>query len=134
MHVTRRDLLMLAAVAAGAGLGPRALHADVAAPARLLEMEPLGNVTLLHLTDTHAMLRPLFFREPDTLVGIGPERGKPPYLTGTACLAFYGLAAGTPEAYAFTAVDFPTLAARYGAMGGYAHLATLVQRIRRERP
>ena len=96
-------------------------------------MEPLGNVTLLHLTDSHATLRPVFFREPDTLIGVGDERGKPPYLTGPAFLRFYGFAPGTAEAYACTAVDFPTLAARYGAMGGYAHLATLVKRIRAER-
>src|SRR5262245_32044450 len=131
--VTRRDLLTLTAVAAGAGLGPRALHADPRAPARLLEMEPLGNVTLLHLTDSHATLRPVFFREPDTLIGVGAERGKPPYLTGSDFLRFYGLAPHTPEAYAYTSVDFPTLASRYGMMGGYAHLGTLVKRIRAER-
>ena len=133
MEVSRRDLLKLVGIAAGAGLGPRALHADVSAPARLLEMEPLGNVTLLHVTDTHATLRPIFFREPDTLLGVGGERGKPPYLTGPAFLHFYGLAPNTAEAYAYTSVDFPTLAARYGTMGGYAHLATLVKRIRNER-
>ena len=133
MEVSRRDLLKLAAIAAGAGLAPRALHAAPSAPDRLLEMEPLGNVTLLHLTDSHATLRPVYFREPDTLIGIGDERGKPPYLTGSAFLRFYGLAPDTAEAYAYTSVDFPTLAARYGTMGGYAHLATLVKGIRSAR-
>jgi sulfur-oxidizing protein SoxB len=133
MEIRRRDLLKVAAVAAGAGLGPRALHADPTAPARLLEMDALGNVTLLHLTDSHATLRPVLCREPDTLIGVGDERGKPPYLTGSAFLRFYNLAPDTVEAYACTAMDFPTLAARYGTMGGYAHLATLVKRIRSER-
>lgn len=133
MDVTRRDLLKLAAVAAGAGLGPRALEA-ADAPARLLAFEPLGQVTLLHLTDTHATLRPVFFREPDTLLGVGPERGRPPFLTGPEFLRAYGLQAGTAEAYAYTHLDFPALAARFGPLGGYAHLAALVRRIRAERP
>jgi sulfur-oxidizing protein SoxB len=133
MDVTRRDLLKLVAVAAGAGLGPRALAADDAAT-RLLDVAPLGNVTLLHTTDSHATLLPVFFREPDMLIGVGAERGQPPYLAGPAFLAHYNLRPGTVEAYALTDVDFPALAARYGRLGGYAHLATLVRRIRAERP
>jgi len=134
MDVTRRDLLKLLGVAATAGLGPRALAEAADAPERLLDFEPLGNVTLLHLTDTHATLRPVYFREPDTVLGVGAERGKPPYLTGEAFLAAYGIPRGSPAAYALTYLDFPTLAARYGRLGGYAHLATLVKRIRAERP
>src|SRR3989442_10600433 len=126
--VTRRDLLKLVATAATAGLWRRALVEAAAAPERVLEFEPLGNVTLLHLTDTHATLRPIYFREPDTMLGVGDERGKPPYLTGEALLAAYGIRRGSPEAYALTYLDFPALAARYGKMGGYAHLATLVKR------
>ncbi len=134
MEVTRRDLLRLAGITVAAGVGPRALADAADAPERLLDVEPLGNVTLLHLTDTHAALLPVFFREPDTLLGVGDERGKPPYLTGPALLAHYGVAPGSPLAYALAHVDFPALAARYGRMGGYAHLATLVKRARAERP
>jgi S-sulfosulfanyl-L-cysteine sulfohydrolase len=134
MDVTRRDLLKVAGVAAAAGLGPRTLAEAADAPARLLDFEPLGNVTLLHLTDTHATLRPVYFREPDTLLGVGPERGAPPYLTGEAFLGAYGIPRGSAAAYATTCVDFPALAARYGRMGGYAHLATLIRRVRSERP
>src|SRR5262245_19930538 len=134
MEVGRRDLLKLLAVGATAGLAPRQVAADESAPERLLEFPPLGNLTLLHLTDSHATLRPVFFREPDTLLGVGAERGKPPYLTGMEFLRAYRIAPGTAAAYAFSAVDFPALAARYGRMGGYAHLATLVKRVRAERP
>jgi S-sulfosulfanyl-L-cysteine sulfohydrolase len=134
MEVTRRDLLTLAAVGAAAGLGPWDLADAGNAAERLLEVEPLGNVTLLHLTDTHATLLPVYFREPDTRLGLGAERGRPPYLTGAALLAHYGIAAGSPLAYALAHLDFPALAARYGRMGGYAHLATLVRRVRAERP
>src|SRR5439155_459889 len=130
--ISRRDLVKLLAIAAGAGLAPRALEA-ADGPVRLLAFEPLGNVTLLHLTDTHGTLRPVFYREPDTVLGVGAERGKAPFLTGEALLRAYHVAPGSVEAYAYTHLDFPALAARYGRMGGYAHLATLVKRIRAER-
>ena len=133
MEVTRRDLMKIAGVAAAVGLSPAALADAGDAAERLLEFEPLGNVTLLHLTDTHATLLPVYFREPDTLLGVGDERGRPPYLTGTALLAHYGIAPGSAAAYALAHVDFAALAARYGRMGGYAHLATLVKRVRAER-
>jgi sulfur-oxidizing protein SoxB len=133
MEVGRRDLLKLLAVGATAGLTPRQVEADPSAPERLLDFPPLGNLTLLHLTDSHATLLPVYFREPDTLLGVGDERGKPPYLTGSDFLRAYHIAPGTAAAYAFSAVDFAALAARYGRMGGYAHLATLVGRVRAER-
>jgi sulfur-oxidizing protein SoxB len=134
MEVGRRDLLKLLAVGATAGLAPRQVAADPSAAERLLEFPSLGNVTLLHLTDSHATLRSIFFREPDTLLGVGSERGRPPYLTGTEFLRAYRIAPGTAAAYALSSVDFAALAARYGRMGGYAHLATLVKRVRAERP
>jgi sulfur-oxidizing protein SoxB len=133
MEVSRRDLLKLLAVAAGAGIAPRALQAEDA-PDRLLEFEALGNVTLVHITDSHATLRPVFFREPDTLLGVGGEAGRPPNLTGAEFLRAYTVAPGTAAAYAYTHLDFTALAARFGRMGGYAHIATLVKRIRAERP
>src|SRR2546428_13917715 len=111
MDVSRRDLLKLAAVAAGAGIAACALERADAAE-RLLEMEPLGNVTLLHVTDPHAALLPVYYREPDTLIGVGAERGRPPYLTGEALLRHHGIARGSLEAYACSSVDFATLAAR----------------------
>jgi S-sulfosulfanyl-L-cysteine sulfohydrolase len=134
VEVSRRDLLKLLAVGATAGLTPRQVEADASAPEKLLEFPPLGNLTLLHLTDSHATLRPVFFREPSTRLGIGEERGKPPYLTGMEFLRAYHIAPRTAAAYAVSSVDFATLAARYGRMGGYAHLATLVKRVRSERP
>lgn len=131
-NVSRRDLVKLLVLAGAMGLGPRALEA-ADGPERLLDFKPLGNVTLLHMTDPHATLLPVFYREPDTVLGVGGERGKPPFLTGAALLRAYGVARGSLEAYALTHLDFTTLAARYGRMGGYAHLATLVGRIRAER-
>jgi len=134
VDLTRRDLVKLVAVAGTAAIAPRALAEAREAPERLLDMPPLGNVTLLHLTDTHATLLPVYAREPDTLLGVGEERGKPPYLTGERFLRAYGIPRGSAEAYATTYLDFPGLAARYGRLGGYAHLATLIKRIGAERP
>jgi sulfur-oxidizing protein SoxB len=133
MDVTRRDFLTLIAVGGGLGASSRRALAAALEPERLLEFPALGNVTLLHMTDPHATLLPVYYREPDTLIGVGDEAGRPPYLTGAAFLRAYGLRRGSPEAYALTHLDFPALAARYGRMGGYAHLATLVKRIRAER-
>ena len=134
MDVTRRDLLILAAASGAlAARGPRALAAALE-PDHLLDFEPLGNVTLLHMTDPHATLLPVYYREPDRLIGVGDEAGTRPFLTGEARLHAYGIARGSAEAYALTHLDFAALAARYGRMGGYAHLATLVKRVRAERP
>jgi sulfur-oxidizing protein SoxB len=134
MEVTRRDFLKLVAVAGAVGLTEEDKLLAALAPERLLGFESLGNVTLLHMTDSHATLLPVHYREPDTLLGVGPERGQPPYLTGQAFLEHYALKRGSAEAYALTHVDFADLARRYGRMGGYAHIATLVKRIRAERP
>ena len=130
MDVTRRDFLTLIAIAGGAvAWNPRAL-----APERLLDFEALGNVTLLHMTDPHGTLLPVYYREPDSRIGVGDEAGTPPFLTGEAFLTAYGIARGSAEAYALSHLDFAALAARFGRMGGYAHLATLVKRVRAERP
>ena len=134
MEVTRRDLLKFFAIAGALGSVRQASAAAAPSPQQLLAFEPLGNVTLLHMTDSHATLLPVHYREPDTLLGIGDERGKPPYLTGAEFLAHYGVARGSAEAYALAYLDFAALARKYGPMGGYAHIATLVKRVRAERP
>jgi len=131
--ITRRDLLTLIAIAGGLHAGSPAALARALEPDRLLDFASLGNVTLLHMTDPHGTLLPVYYREPDTRIGVGNEVGKPPFLSGAAFLRAYGIAPGSAEAYALTDLDFATLAARYGRMGGYAHLATLVERVRDER-
>jgi len=114
----RRDFLeaLLLAVAAGSSLRPGTAAAQAAA--ELYDAPPFGNVSLLHVTDVHAQLLPVHFREPN----------------GTGFLKRYGIARGSRAAYAFSHLDFETLAQRYGRLGGYAHLATLVKRLRAARP
>ncbi len=137
MRLSRRQFVqaLSAAAAAGLPLTPRALAADTAAEAAALyDIAPFGNVGLLHITDTHAQTRPIHYREPSVNIGSGTQRGQPPHLTGEHLLRHYGLAPGSREAHALSCVDFVEAARRYGKMGGYAHLATLVQRLRAARP
>jgi sulfur-oxidizing protein SoxB len=102
-------------------------------PAELYDQPEFGNATLLHFTDCHAQLLPVYFREPGVNIGVGGNKNKPPHLTGQQFLDFYGIKPGRAEAYAFTHLDFVEMAAVYGKMGGFAHLATLIKQIRQAR-
>jgi sulfur-oxidizing protein SoxB len=134
MH--RREFLSLLAAAAAAGLPINARAAlDLKAGARLYDdVKPFGQVSLLHFTDCHAQLLPIHFREPSVNIGIGEARGNPPHLVGHAFLKHFGVKPGTPEAHAFTFLDFTAAARAYGKVGGFAHLATLVKQVRATRP
>jgi len=123
----RRDFLRWLCVAATAGVAPRVA---MAADDDLYDVGHFGNVRILHVTDTHAQLEPVFFREPGVNIGIGAMRGQPPHLVGRAFLEHFGIAPGTRSAHAFTFLDFQEAAQRYGRMGGFAHLKTLIDRLR----
>ena len=130
----RRQFLEALAVAAASGLplaAPRALAADGDA---LYDLPLFGNVSLLHMTDCHAQLRPVHFREPDVNLGVAEARGRPPHLVGEHLLKAYGIAPRTRAAHAFTFLDFNEAARTYGTLGGFAHLATLVKRLKASRP
>jgi len=130
--VNRREFLHALAIAGAAGfpLAPRtAFAAD-----DLYDVPRFGNASLLHMTDVHGQLLPMRYREPAVNIGVGAAAGKPPHLVGREFLAYYAMQAGSREAYAFTSLDFEQLAARYGRMGGFAHLATLVKRLKASRP
>ena len=134
--MNRRDFLQVVAAAAAAGLPVDARPAlDLAAGASFYDgIERFGNVSLLHFTDCHAQLKPIFFREPSVNLGVGDAAGKPPHLVGEALLRHFGIRPGTREAHAFTYLDFERAAKAYGAVGGFAHLATLVKKLRASRP
>ncbi|MGQ0654047.1 MAG: thiosulfohydrolase SoxB [Betaproteobacteria bacterium] len=127
----RRDFLRLLGIAAlsGASFQSRAQTA-----AELYDVPSFGNVSLLHLTDVHAQLLPLHFREPSVNLAFGKNEGRPPHLVGDAFLREFGVQRGGRLAHAFTHLDFEEAARRYGKVGGYAHLATLVKRLRATRP
>jgi len=120
-------------MAGAAGMLPSSVFAAKRMPGDLYEVPKFGNVTLLHITDTHAQLNPIYFREPNVNIGIGPAVGKPPHVVGEAFLRHFGIDPGGIEAHAFTFLDFDAGAEQFGAVGGFAHLRTLVSRIRSER-
>jgi sulfur-oxidizing protein SoxB len=136
MSMQRREFLQVLAVAAAAGfpLAAREVEAAEARASTLYEMPRFGNVHLLHFTDCHAQLLPVYFREPSVNLGVAGAAGKPPHLVGDHLLRYYNIAPKTIEAHAYTFIDFEAAARTYGRVGGFAHLATLVKRMKASRP
>jgi len=132
MH--RREFLRLLAFAAATGASLRPGATEAQAAGELYDLPPFGNLSLLHMTDSHAQLLPVYFREPGVNVGVAEAAERPPHLVGEALLKHFGIPAGGAAAHAFTFLDFERAARRYGKVGGYAHLATLVKRLRASRP
>jgi len=136
--LTRREFLEVTAAAATiSGLSSsisRAAATQSITQADLLRFKPVGQVTLLHFADIHAQLVPIYYREPEVNLGVGQMQGLLPHVTGEALMERLGVAAQSPEAYAFTHKDFIALARAYGKVGGLDRMATLVKAIRAERP
>ena len=134
---SRREFLQLAAVGA-AYFGTQTSFARAAAQQRLtqddlLQFDAKGQVTLLHLTDMHGQLKPVYFRPPSENFGVGAFEGIPPHLVGNEFLSHFGIPAGSEYAYAHTMVDYVSLARAYGKLGGLDRTATLIKAIRAER-
>ena len=138
--ISRRDFLQAAmattAIYGGLGFGnwsklaaQQALTQD-----QLLEFESFGNVSIIHLTDIHAQLKPIYFREPEVNLGVGGNKGEVPHITGADFRRAYGIEDGSPSHYALTYDDFASLAKGYGRMGGLDRIATVVKAIRAARP
>jgi sulfur-oxidizing protein SoxB len=126
MTIRRRDFLKFASAAALCGGLPRVGRAADG----VYDLERFGNARILHMTDTHAQLLPVYFREPSVNLGIGAMQGRPPHLVGRAFLDRFEIKPDSANAYAFTCLDFEKSAARFGKLGGFAHLKTLIDRLR----
>ena len=136
MNLSKREFIQLLGAASVAGLQlNRFAHADTATAQKgLYDIAPFGNVSLLHMTDCHAQLMPIHFREPSVNMGVGAMQGQLPHLVGEHLLKAAGIRPGTAQAHAFTYIDFANAARRYGKVGGFAHLATLVKQLKGSRP
>ena len=144
MSLAKREFLQVLAAASAAGMGlGRWAEADAAtAAAGLYDLPPFGGkagsgtglVSLLHFTDCHAQLKPIHFREPSVNLGVAGMAGQLPHLVGEHLLKAAGVRPGTALAHAYTYLDFERAARRYGRVGGFAHLATLIKRMRASRP
>ncbi|SEH68784.1 thiosulfohydrolase SoxB [Paracoccus alkenifer] len=137
--ITRRHFLqaaMATSAIVGSGLGnwSRLAAQQALTQDQLLQFDDFGNVTLIHITDIHAQLKPIWFREPEINIGVGEAKGRVPHVTGTEFQQMFGIAPKSPEAYALTYPDFDALGRTYGRMGGIDRMATVVKAIRAARP
>ena len=138
MSLNRREFLQMLAAASAAGFqlnnayaGEATLSSKAANP---YDLPKFGNVSVLHYTDCHAQLNPIYFREPGINIGVGDMKGRVPHLVGKHYLDYFGIAPNSMEAHAFTNLNFAEAAQKYGKVGGFAHLRTLVDQLRANRP
>ncbi len=138
--ISRRDFLQVSMAASalygasGFGNWSRLAAQQSLTQDQLLEFETFGNISLIHVTDIHAQLKPIYFREPEINLGIGDARGQMPHVTGAAFRKAYGIEDGSPSAYALTYNDFSALAKTYGRVGGLDRVSTIIKAIRADRP
>ena len=139
MSINRREFIQIMGMAAAAGMlpgcdsktsGTAGVTTSTQAPKDPYALPQFGNVNLMHFTDCHAQLLPIYFREPNVNLGIGDALGRPPHLVGEKLLGHFGIQPNTLEAHAFTYLNFAEASKTYGKVGGFAHLRTLVKRLR----
>lgn len=138
--ISRRDFLQVgmaaSAVLGASGFGnwARLAAQQALTQDQLLQFDTFGNVSLIHVTDIHAQLKPIYFREPSVNLGVGANKGAVPHVTGADFRRLYGIADGSPAHYALSYDDFDALARGYGRVGGMDRVATVVNAIRADRP
>ncbi len=128
MDMCRREFLQALVAAGACGIVP-SISAN---SSNLYDFTPFGDIRLLHITDSHAQLNPVFYREPHINIGIGDSRGRPPHIVGDHFFDYFAIPPSTPSAYAFAYSNFSELAEKFGKVGGYAYLKTLVDRLRHD--
>ena len=138
--ISRRDFLQASMAASaiygasGFGAWGRLAAQQALTQDQLLQFDTFGNVSLIHITDIHAQMKPIYFREPEINLGVGGNVGQVPHITGSDFRKLYGVADGSANHYALTYNDFNALARTYGKMGGLDRVATVINSIRAERP
>ncbi|MFH1345338.1 MAG: thiosulfohydrolase SoxB [Pseudomonadota bacterium] len=137
--ISRREFLQATSAASalllGSGLGDlgRVAAQQRLSQADIMRFDPLGTVTILHVTDIHAQLMPLHFREPSVNLGAGDAKGLPPHISDAEFRKYFKIATGSADAFALTSDDFVSLARNYGRMGGMDRIAALIRAVRAER-
>ncbi|OUS22683.1 thiosulfohydrolase SoxB [Rhodobacterales bacterium 59_46_T64] len=138
--ISRRDFLQVGMAASalvgasGFGNWGRLAAQQALTQDQLLDFDTYGNVSLIHVTDIHAQLKPIYFREPEINIGVGAAKGQMPHVTGADFRRAYGIEDGSPSHYALTYNDFTALAGTYGRVGGMDRVATVINQIRAARP
>lgn len=138
--ISRRDFLQTSMAASailgasGFGQWSRLAAQQALTQDQLLQFDTFGNVSLIHITDIHAQLKPIYFREPSINIGVGTNKGAVPHVTGADFRKMYGIDDGSYAHYALSSGDFEALAKGYGRVGGLDRVATVINQIRSERP
>ena len=138
--ISRRDFLQVSMAASalygasGFGNWAKLAAQQALTQDQLLDFDTFGNVSLIHVTDIHAQLKPIYFREPEVNIGVGGNKGEVPHVTGADYRKLYGIEDGSPSHYALTYNDFAALGKEYGKVGGLDRVATVVNSIRAARP
>ncbi|WP_417263615.1 thiosulfohydrolase SoxB [Celeribacter sp.] len=138
--ISRRDFLQVSMAASamvgasGFGNWARLAAQQALTQDQLLEFDTFGNVSLIHVTDIHAQLKPIYFREPEINIGVGGNKGAVPHVTGAEFRKLYGIEDNSPSAYALSYNDFSALGKAYGKVGGLDRVATVINSIRAARP
>lgn len=138
--VSRRDFLQMAMATtalygvSGFGKWGKLSAQQAMSQEKLLEFDTFGNVSLIHVTDIHAQLKPIYFREPEINIGVGNNKGKVPHITGADFRKLYGIEQNGWSSYALSFEDFTSLAREYGRVGGLDRIATVVKAMRADRP
>ena len=138
--ISRRDFLQASmaasAIVGASGFGNwgKLAAQQTLSQSDLLQFDTFGNVSLIHITDIHAQLKPIWFREPQINIGVGENSGQVPHITGADFRKLYGIDDGSASHYALSYDDFSALGQAYGRMGGMDRVATVVNSIRADRP
>ena len=75
--ISRRDFLQASmaasAIVGASGFGNwgKLAAQQTLSQSDLLQFDTFGNVSLIHITDIHAQLKPIYFREPSINIGVG---------------------------------------------------------------
>ncbi len=128
----RRDFIKLLGASAAVSTVPAFWPSTALGrmPDGFYDLPMQGNARILHITDVHGQLLPVYFREPNVNLGVGDAFGRPPHVVGKGLLKKMGLKENTPEAYAYTYLDFERAATEYGRTGGFPQLKTLLDMLR----
>ncbi len=142
MDVNRRDFLQIAAalgllgVAGGSNLfAGESVAKDIKALGfeDIVDFKATGKATILHICDMHAHLKPLYWREPSTLISAKNLVGTPGFICGNTFESYYGIKPGSLDQYFDTYSNFSELAEKFGKMGGIAHMKPIIDHVKKER-
>jgi sulfur-oxidizing protein SoxB len=137
--IDRRKFMQLMGTGAIASTVPAMLPLSTASaekskvqPKDFYNLPMKGNVRILHITDVHGQLNPVYFREPNVNLGVGNAYGRPPHIVGKKLLKWMELQENSPEAYAYTYLNFDNVAKIYGKTGGFPQIKTLLRQLRKQ--